>query len=713
MKKCIVSFLIVIILIKCLSVNVYAMSERVEYDGNILYPGYKERIDAIKQNHPNWKFIIMKTGLNWDDVINNEYTGHHESPKNLIQGKTGGWICSICGQEIYDTGEWMCASEQTIKYYMDPRNWLIDSPYLFQFLKLNYDNTSDDDVYAALNGTFLYTRENAILINSICKESDANPYFIIARILQEQGNAGGETYRMVDEDGMVYYNLFNIGAGGNGSEVYTNALNKAKEMGWTSIEACIRGGISFILSSYIGNMQNTIYLNKFDVEPYKGLYVKQYMQNIEAPKTEGTSMYNKMKKANLLDKNLTFIIPVYENMPEIACYSPDTIGELYPKNIRVKEGHSRIVIRAGRSTSTSVIGYINDSSAIVLSVERYSDGWHKIILTDGTRGYVKFNSNYLEEIDDIVNSNEKMLINQNTVLRVGPGIDQTEITTIKNGETVTRIENSGMYNFNEEIWDRIKISDGRQGFVLRKYLTNKEIEYNSQNQENTEINDENNSDNLEYNEYTEESNQIKNSETLLNDNTENDITEIYNNEITIHNNENDIFYNETIENNNGLDNNIATEIQNNTNNDEIISDYFNQIKNDEIGNSTNNSNILNEIGETIEQNILRYLKISPGVQANDLNGRVSKNGVETNEVGTGYILEIEGEIFIVIKKGDVNGDGYVKANDYLIIKDYIMEQNGINLDNEYLEAADVTGDKRVKANDYLKIKDHIMYDIEI
>ena len=93
---------------------------------------------------------------------------------------------------------------------------------------------------------------------------------------------------MQDTDGKVYYNPFNIGAGGNGNEVYTNALNKAKEMGWTSIESCIRGGISFLLSSYIGYMQNTIYLNKFDVESYKGLYIKQYMQNIEAPKTEGT-----------------------------------------------------------------------------------------------------------------------------------------------------------------------------------------------------------------------------------------------------------------------------------------------------------------------------------------------------------------------------------------------------------------------------------------
>ena len=48
------------------------------------------------------------------------------------------------------------------------------------------------------------------------------------------------------------------------------------------------------------------------------------MQNIEAPKSEGTSMYNKMKSAGLLNENLTFIIPVYENMPTSPSPRPAT-----------------------------------------------------------------------------------------------------------------------------------------------------------------------------------------------------------------------------------------------------------------------------------------------------------------------------------------------------------------------------------------------------
>ena len=130
MKKIISIFLFVIILSAFLIVNIlqssFAESNRYIYDGSNLdtskYPGFKERLDTIKKNHPNWNFVIMETGLDFEQVIKAEYTGHLDTPKNLIQGKSGEWICSICGDRVYDTGSWKCASEQAIRYYMDTRN---------------------------------------------------------------------------------------------------------------------------------------------------------------------------------------------------------------------------------------------------------------------------------------------------------------------------------------------------------------------------------------------------------------------------------------------------------------------------------------------------------------------------------------------------------------------------------------------------------------
>ena len=63
------------------------------------YPGVKEKIQALQKKYPNWKFKILYTGLDFNEVIANEYTGHGKSPKNLIYKSAnyqGAWICSIC-----------------------------------------------------------------------------------------------------------------------------------------------------------------------------------------------------------------------------------------------------------------------------------------------------------------------------------------------------------------------------------------------------------------------------------------------------------------------------------------------------------------------------------------------------------------------------------------------------------------------------------------
>ena len=72
MNKYVIKRMINLILICLLTLETFLMffhngfvkadSFRYEYNSNNLdYPGYKERIDAIKANHPKWKFIIMDT----------------------------------------------------------------------------------------------------------------------------------------------------------------------------------------------------------------------------------------------------------------------------------------------------------------------------------------------------------------------------------------------------------------------------------------------------------------------------------------------------------------------------------------------------------------------------------------------------------------------------------------------------------------------------
>ncbi len=772
MKKIISIFLIVILLSAFLIVNIlqssFAESNRYAYDGSNLdtskYPGFKEKLDTLKANHPNWKFIIMETGLDFEQVIKAQYTGHLGTPKNLIQGKTGEWICSICGDRVYDTGNWKCASEQAIRYYMDTRNWLVDSPYLFQFLATDYLETTDDKVYGSLNGTFLYSRENATIINRVCKEKNANPYYIIARLLQEQGNAGGATSKMVDTDGTVYYNLFNIGASGNTQqEVYNNALARAKREGWTSIEKCLSDGITFLFSAYINNKQNSIYLNKFDVESYGGLYIRQYMQNIEAPKSEGTSMYNKMKSAGLLNENLTFIIPVYENMSSLSSSSPDSSIEAYPKNIRVKVGHSNVMIRSGRSTTSTPVGKIADSSVVVLSVERYSDGWHKVVLEDGTNGYVKFNTSYLEEIDDITNCYEEVTVtNSDVILRVGPGYNQLEITHLNKGQIIHRIDNTGRYYIDGKIWDRVILSDSRQGFVARDNIH--EIDYNESFYVNAEgglylretpagniirklengsivtrleagskvgnytwdkVITEDGVIGYVAREYLIKVDGVEVPDETPDDSGGNEADNEINNEIV--DNENNALNNEVIDDeNNDLNNEVIDE--DNTLNNEVID----EIENSVIDNEIIGDNTVEDDNETEEEPDIgdnesddseddleteRIIIVESSATANSLSNATITRGDKLisgeQVIATGDIANMGGTKYTIVKKGDSTGDGYVKANDYLIIKDYIMETGTAKLEGAFKMAADVTGDSQVKANDYLKIKDHIMYGVEI
>ena len=99
------------------------------------YPGYSALLDDLMEEHPNWTFTILYTGLNWDTVIKNETTATHG--RNLIQGKSGEWVCSVCGDKPYDNGSWRCASAATVSYYMDPRNSLYED-YIFQFENLKW-----------------------------------------------------------------------------------------------------------------------------------------------------------------------------------------------------------------------------------------------------------------------------------------------------------------------------------------------------------------------------------------------------------------------------------------------------------------------------------------------------------------------------------------------------------------------------------------------
>lgn len=404
--KIVLVMLIITLLMQCFSFNtlIYAVtqitSDDLEKIDTQKYPQIKEMIQQLQKEHPNWKFKIFYTGLDWNEVIANEYVGHGTSPRNLVPTSSsyeGEWICSVCGETTYDSGKWHCASQKALQYMMDPRNSL-NSSDIFQFLELTYTDYKIETIQALLKKYDFWNKESYInAIIEASKKYNVNVYYVIARILQEQGNGStlvkGEGY---NGQYVGVYNVFNIGASGNGKDnVILNGLARAEQEGWTTMEASIDGGVQFISSGYIARGQNTMYLQKFDVDDSAtGLYWHQYQQNIMAPQNEGTKLKLAFEECESIDEDYTFIIPVYENMPSKASSRPnsDSSNNDDNTNENLVKCNADPSLRLRDKPNGTYIGekiYLNE---VVTVIERATEKvggtyWDLIRKSNGIEGY--------------------------------------------------------------------------------------------------------------------------------------------------------------------------------------------------------------------------------------------------------------------------------------------------------------------------------------
>ena len=436
------------------------------------YPGYKEKISALMDAHPGWNFELLYTELRFDQVTSGEASLH---TRNLIPDNySGEWVCSSCGTKRYDNGSWFCASEKATAYYMDPRNFL-DEINVFQFQDVNeYINNvcTLQGIQSKVNGTFLQNYASAI--DNACRNKNVNPYYIVARVLQEQGINGTQIGKgMSGGDGKLYYNPFNIGASGNGTgNIYSGALAKAKASGWDSMQKGLEGGIEFCKTNWLENYQNTLYQNKFDIDTRSGggLYTHQYMQNLLAAYNEALTLRSMYVNTGKTDSNFTFIIPMYENMNSNVSPLPVNNQETGPKDFKVISTN-QLNVREQPTTDSKIIGYLTLGQT-VLSVERgIGSNWHRIITRGGLVGYVS--GDYLQQINDQTNCNYRATIKTRDGIgcnvRMGPSTGFGILTSIPDNAVVTVIERND-YNFGDYNWYRVQLSNGQQGFIPSIYL---------------------------------------------------------------------------------------------------------------------------------------------------------------------------------------------------------------------------------------------------
>ena len=238
----------------------------------VKYPGYKEKINDLKNKHSNYIFLVYYTGMDWNEVLTTEYQGHGTSPLNLFQvsaNYNGIWQCPLCGTKKYDNGSWCCASKEALAYMMDPRNSLNESD-LFQFKDLEGSDVSYEDIARVVSGYGSYIN-NPEAIQAIVDASvqyNVNGYFLVAKIINEHGKDGSTLSNGQGYNGKYVgiYNYFNIGSFGNGvATIINNGLSYAQSQGWSSIRASIFGGAEIVKNSYIRLEMEQVKSSFFDI----------------------------------------------------------------------------------------------------------------------------------------------------------------------------------------------------------------------------------------------------------------------------------------------------------------------------------------------------------------------------------------------------------------------------------------------------------------
>lgn len=414
---------------------------------------YYPYLTYLHNKYPAWVFKADNTGLDFS------YSVSSEGGKCYMQTTNDNYRTSTKPSE---GSSWFKINSGVIAFYMDPRNWLNESR-IFMFEKLTYANELESS-YPALvkaifgSGTLSQDKYTTPMLTA-GKKYLISPVHIASRIRLEVGANGndstnGKSFTWLGKTYSGYYNFFNIGAyevtiDGVSYSAITRGLACARDNGWDNIETAIIEGSSFLANAYVTKGQETIYYQKFNVgsETKSSYYTHQYMTNVQAPATEGSSAYSSYNKAKMLNNTFIFEIPVYKNMPEYTSLpnsgnsnyylsslgiSGYTITPSFDEDITYYESYvplelNKVTINATTASNKSSISGIgtyeltSDENAFTISVTSESGVEKKYeIVVKRAKGNISI---------------EQALSN------IGGKLNDNYITNLKNGSIVSQTNN--------------------------------------------------------------------------------------------------------------------------------------------------------------------------------------------------------------------------------------------------------------------------------
>ena len=699
---------------------------------------YKPYIDELKKKYPNWEFKALYTNLDWKYVIDQE----NVFGKNLVpKSYSDSWKNTKPGEynvEV-DSG-WVDASRVAVEYAMDPRNFL-NNVRVFQFEELSYNaNTNKlDTIEKILYGTEFYNRiveyknsngSNIVtnkkyseLILSAGKTSNVSAFHLASRIKQEVGPFLSHSSISGTVSGFEgLYNFYNIGATSSSEPMgaIKNGLQYAKDgkgassetkakylIPWNTKERAITGGAIFIGSSYINLGQDTIYLQKFHVYDTKDdeLFWHQYMTNVLAPYSESKLIYTGYANSNLLNSSLSFVIPIYNNMPDLPCTSPNiSSSDFSSDNTEVfADVDTTLNIRSGPSTTYEVITGVQAGTQMTRIAKGKQKGelWDRVKLQNGIVGYA-FQS-YLKEVPDVevekielsldkttinkgesIKLNAKVLPNDAVNKNLTYSSDNTEVATISKDGYILGV-GSGIATITAKAINGISAS-----IKIKVYSPVTDILIGT---ENLTI---------------QQGETFKIDANVLPDDADNKVIEFssQNDNIAIVDNQGIV----TGKNIGETDVNVKSENITKTvhvkvikklADGEIIFEPNLKVQGSEISGLANKNNTVDKILGQINTNYKIEI----------LNGKGEK--IEGTElVGTGSIIRIleDNNIvmeYSVIMYGDVNGDGKINSIDLLVLQRHILEIEKFS--GVFLKAGNIRKNgKNPSSLDCLLIQRHIL-----
>ena len=701
---------------------------------------YKPYIDELEKKYPNWEFKALYTNLDWKYVIDNE----NVFGKNLVpKSYSDSWKNTKKGEynvEV-DSG-WVDSSRSAVEYAMDPRNFL-NYVRVFQFEELSYNSRTNtvSSIEKILYGTEFYNKiveyknssgtnivtdkKYSDLILSAAKTSSVSAFHLASRIKQEVGpflSHSSISGTVSGYEGL--YNFYNIGATSSSEPMgaIINGLKYAKDgkgassstktkylIPWNTKERAITGGAKFIGSSYINLGQNTIYLQKFHVYDTTDdeLFWHQYMTNVLAPYSESKLIYTGYATSNLLNSSMSFVIPVYNNMPELPCTSPAiSSSDFTTDNTKVYANvETSLNVRSGPGTSYESLTTIPSGTKMTRIAKGKQKGelWDRVKLESGLVGYVF--QTYVEEVpnvqvEKITLSLDKTTINKGERIKIKANIspedavdktlkyssDNTSVATVSSDGYIQGIS-SGSAKITA------KASNGVTGTInIKVYSPVTDIITSTDNivlqiGETYKINatvfpDDADNKNILYN--TENSGIAKVDEQGI-------VTGKTEGETSIN----------AVSEEGTISKKIKVKVIPQIQEGEIIIDESLYVEGNEISGLENKNNTVDKILNKIKTNYLVEIYNSKGskITGNELVGTGSVIKVLNNK---DLIME-----YNVIMYGDVNGDGKINSVDLLVLQRHILEIEKFS--GVFLKAGNIRKNGRNPSSvDLLLIQRHIL-----